>query len=149
MAHERLGAVSTMTTDASVAPERKRATVLLVEDDAVVRATLTEALREAGYRVLEAEDAKQARAFFQSKEPVAVLVSDVSLPGVSGIALARWAAESRPRVKIIMISGYPDKAGDAAKVGYFLQKPFRAERLVSLVNALLEDGPSAPSRRGH
>ena len=138
-----------MNTDAPVAPDQKRATILLVEDDAAVRATLARALLEAGYHVLEAEDAKAARGLLQGKEPIALLVADVSLPGVSGLALARWVGETAPQVKIIMISGHPDQAGDAAKVGYFLQKPFRAERLVSLANALLDTGPSVPTRRGH
>jgi two-component system cell cycle sensor histidine kinase/response regulator CckA len=138
-----------MTTDASVAPEKKRATILLAEDEKLFRTGLADALADAGYRVLEADDAKQARTLFQDNAPVAVLIADVSLPGVNGITLARWAAEATPRLKVIMISSRPDRAGDAAKVGYFLQKPFRGERLVSLVNALLDEDPAAPIRRGH
>jgi two-component system, response regulator PdtaR len=117
------------------------AAVLLVEEDGLLRMSLSDAFSEAGYRTLEAGDAKQARDLFEAGELIALMVSDVHLTGMSGLALARWATEASPRVKIIMISRAPDVAGDAAKVGYFLQKPFTPERLLSLVHGVLAPGP--------
>jgi DNA-binding NtrC family response regulator len=116
-------------------------TILLVEDEALIRMALADCLSDAGYRVLEADDPKQARTIVRAGARIALLISDVNLRGMNGIALAREMAQEVPELKIVVISGEPANAAPAAKLGYFLHKPFRPERLVSLVHGLLGPAP--------
>ncbi len=129
---------SVATAQADVAPSGPRTgTVLLVEDDEFIRETLAELLGVSGHVVLQAFDAPSALAALAA-HPVDVLVTDVGLPRVSGIELARDALARRPQLSVIFATGDPrgpSKAGfDAAKV---LVKPFSPEDLETAVaNAL-------------
>jgi len=104
-------------------------TVLLVEDDEFIRETLAELLGAAGHVVVQARDAPGALVALDT-HGVDVLVTDVGLPGVSGIALARDALARQPRLAVIFATGDPRgpaNAGlDAASV---LLKPFTPEDL--------------------
>src|SRR5471030_1880970 len=82
--------------------------VLVVEDDVLARMCASEMFSDAGYRVLEAEHADEALRFFETGEDIAVLFTDVSMPGsISGSDLARHVAEQWPMVGIIIVSGRP------------------------------------------
>ena len=117
--------------------------VLLVEDDSVVRHMTGRALREYGYRVVEADGGHQAlEALKRNHLDVALLISDVVLPGMDGPDLARRASELRPGLPVLFISGYTDE--DVVRRGLveaghpFLQKPFTPEALVTAVADLLK-----------
>ena len=112
-------------------------TVLLVEDDDFIRETLAELLGTSGHAVLQASDAPSALAALAA-HPVDVLVTDVGLPRVSGLELARDALARHPHLAVIFATGdprAPARAGlDAAAV---LVKPFAPEDLETAVaNAL-------------
>jgi CheY-like chemotaxis protein len=82
--------------------------VLIVEDDVLARMGASDMFLDAGYRVLEAEHADEALRFFETGEDIAVLFTDVSMPGsMSGSDLARQVAERWPMVGIIIVSGRP------------------------------------------
>ena len=114
-------------------------TVLLVEDDEFIRETLAELLGVSGHVVLQASDASSALAAMDA-HPVDVMVTDVGLPKVSGIELARDALARQPRLAVIFATGDPGgpaKAGvDAAAV---LVKPFSPEDLETAVANALND----------
>ena len=115
-------------------------TVLLVEDDEFIRETLAELLGVSGHVVLQAFDAPSALAALAA-HPVDVMVTDVGLPKVSGIDLARDALARQPALSVIFATGDPrgpSKAGfDAATV---LVKPFSPEDLETAVaNALADE----------
>jgi PAS domain S-box-containing protein len=126
------------------------ATVLLVEDEEIIREFTAEALRELGYRVIEAEDGPDGlhalRKSLRSPEETAVklLVTDVGLPGgLNGRQLADAARELVPELPILLISGY---AGDAMKQQTplgpdmaMLSKPFALEVLAEKVRAIIGD----------
>jgi PAS domain S-box-containing protein len=130
------------------APAVAPATVLLVEDEEIIREFTAEALRELGYRVIEAEDGPDGlHALRQSlRSPgnteVKLLVTDVGLPGgLNGRQLANAARELVPRLPVLLISGY---AGDAArKPGPLgpdmplLSKPFALEALAEKVRSII------------
>ncbi len=103
-------------------------TILLVEDDAAVRELAARALREVGYRVLEAGDGTAALAL--AGEPLGaidLLLTDVVMPGQSGGALASELRRTRPSLPVLFISGYPDdtvRAGVEESEASFLAKPF-------------------------
>ncbi|MBW8268996.1 PAS domain S-box protein [Caldovatus aquaticus] len=103
--------------DAAAAAEAARRaggtaeTVLVVEDDPAVRATVSEMLRDLGYRVLAAPDGAAALALLEGGAPIAVLFSDVVMPGpVRAPELARRAREMRPGIAVLFTSGYTENS---------------------------------------
>ncbi len=111
--------------------------ILLVDDTSEVRCALSQSLRAEGYVVLEASSAAEAleRA---DKASFDVLVSDVVMPGLSGIELARQLLSARPELPVLLISG-DLRHHDLALPGgvEFLQKPFDAPRLIARIESLL------------
>ncbi len=121
-------------------PAARVGTVLLVEDDEFIRETLAELLGVSGHVVLQAQDAASALAALAA-HPVDVLVTDIGLPKVSGIDLARDALARLPRLAVIFATGDP---GAPARAGLepaaVLVKPFSPEDLeLAVTNAL--NGP--------
>jgi nitrogen-specific signal transduction histidine kinase len=86
------------------------ATVLVVEDEEIVRSLIVEVLEDIGYRVLEAADGPAGLAILQSPEPIALLITDVGLPGMNGRQLADAGRERRPGLKTMFITGYAESA---------------------------------------
>jgi signal transduction histidine kinase/DNA-binding NarL/FixJ family response regulator len=113
------------------------ATVLLVEDDEFIRETLAELLGASGSVVLQAHDAASALAALAA-HPVDVLVTDVGLPKVSGIELAREALARQPRLAVIFATGDPGSvARSGVEAAGMLVKPFSPEDLeLAVANAL-------------
>jgi CheY-like chemotaxis protein len=117
-------------------------TVLVVDDEPVVRAMMTRSLREAGYLVLEAENGPSAIAVAaQHPGPIDALVTDLAMPGMRGRELARTLATARPGLRVLFVSGF---AGDEVeRLGLleagrpFLSKPYSPEMLVERVRELL------------
>jgi PAS domain S-box-containing protein len=108
-------------------------TVLVVEDEPVVRGVIIEMLQDQGYRVLEAVDGPSGLRILRLIQRVDLLVTDVGLPGMNGRQLADQARESRPDLKVLFITGY---AENAAIADGFLQpgmemitKPFDLDNL--------------------
>ncbi len=125
--------------------------ILVVEDEEMVRRMAGRALKDAGYRVLEAASARQALDLLaDTNELCRLVVVDVVMPGMSGRELAAKIEELRPGVPSLFISGYTDsdilRRGLLEPDAAFLPKPFTAEALVRAVQARL-DGP-APAHAG-
>jgi len=120
----------------------KQATILLVEDEALVREAMFETLVWAGYRVLKAGNAAEARAAFRRcKRVVELLVTDVVLPDQNGKDLAEGLREICPDLRAILISGYPEHAvtrqASIEDGMLYLPKPFSADSLVQKVRLAL------------
>jgi DNA-binding NtrC family response regulator len=117
-----------------------RRTVLLVDDDQRVRETIRMMLERAGHRVVEAASAEDAINQFSAMESVDLLVSDLQMPGLSGLELFDRLVERRPSLRVLFISGAaspPDLATIARKGAAFLEKPFSAEMLANKVHEAL------------
>ena len=117
-----------------------RRTVLLVDDDQRVRETIRMMLERAGHRVVEAESAEDAINQFNTMESVDLLVSDLQMPGRSGLELFDRLVERLPSLRVLFISGAaspPDLATIARKGAAFLEKPFSAETLANKVHEVL------------
>jgi signal transduction histidine kinase/ActR/RegA family two-component response regulator len=116
-------------------------TVLLAEDDAQVRAITAEALREAGFRVLAAQDGAEALELLRNSGPVDLLFSDVMMPGgMSGLDLARGAATLQPGIAVLLASGHAAESfAQAAAAGGWelLPKPYDLDDLVRRVTLRL------------
>jgi len=116
--------------------------ILLVEDNAEVRAYSAAVLAELGYRVLEAADADAALAILGSGAPVDLLFTDVVLPGRSGRDLAASAAELRPGLKVLFTTGYSRNAivhhGRLDGGVQLISKPFTFDQLAARVRDVLD-----------
>jgi signal transduction histidine kinase/ActR/RegA family two-component response regulator len=125
------------------APHHQRAeTVLLVEDEAVVRQVTRRMLASEGYNVLTAANADAARALFDAHgDAISLMITDVVMPGDSGLTLAAALRSRSPDVSVIFISGYPDaELPEGVKPNTrddFLQKPFTGAQLLARVESRL------------
>jgi PAS domain S-box-containing protein len=120
-----------------------RETVLLVEDEALVRTVLKKALVGAGYRVLEAANAEEASLVHQQAGgTIQALVTDVVMPGKTGLELARQLTGSQPALKVLYMSGYAPNAPELAfgvdQGVAFLQKPITPPQLLSTLRGILD-----------
>jgi len=130
---------------APVSRDLAGATVLLVEDDALIRANTAEMLQEAGCVVVDAASAEEAMAALHTA-PVDVLVTDLNLPGHSGAELAQRAREMRGSIGIVFATGDGHRAAEAAAIGdVVLPKPYAAARLTQAVRAALDAKGVQPS----
>lgn len=116
------------------------ATILVVDDDDPVRVMLARLLRTQGYTVVQAAHANEARTQLDAKRPDLV-ISDIVMPGESGIELRRRIMERWPGLPVILISGYSSEgpAEFAARTPdtIFVQKPFAADQFLALVEQTL------------
>jgi len=118
-------------------------TVLVVEDDRLVRGTTVALLRARGYRVLEASGAADALARLEAEPgPCHLLLTDVVMPGLSGPQLAERVRTLRPETRVLFTSGYADDAVVRSGVSRgevdLLQKPYTAEALARKVRAVID-----------
>ena len=128
---------------ALVAAAPGRETVLVVEDERAVRLLEAEVLTAQGYRVLVAGDAQEALALEERcQEPIALLVTDVVMPGRSGRELAQEFLRRRPETRVLYVSGYANDAfvgrGLLEARTWFLQKPFTPEVLAHKMRDILD-----------
>jgi DNA-binding response OmpR family regulator len=125
----------------SAANEDVAPTVLVVEDEVLVRLALADYLRDCGLRVFEAYDVDEAKAILESNAGVDVVFSDVQLRGAQdGFALARWTREHHPGVQIILTSGWAgaaDKARALCHEGSVMDKPYEHEAVLQRIQDLL------------
>ncbi len=125
------------------APSAGDGIVLLVEDEAPVRAFASRALQLRGYTVIEAEDAEEALSILEDDGlHVDLFLSDVVMPGMDGPTWVRQAHKSRPDTNVIFMSGYSEE-GRAEKQSripnsVFLPKPFSLHQLTTLVHKQLQ-----------
>jgi len=117
-------------------------TILLVEDEDAVRMFGTRALKNKGYKVIEARSGEQALDVLRSEQGIDVLISDVVMPGMDGVTLAKLVRMERPLIKLILISGYSE---DVARNGidpdagiHFLPKPFSLKQLAETVKRVMD-----------
>ncbi|WP_341208168.1 PAS domain-containing protein [uncultured Sphingomonas sp.] len=118
-------------------PTSERRTILLVEDDMLIRSATAEVLQEAGHVVVDAASAEEAMAALQTA-PIDVLVTDVHLPGSSGLELASRAAELHPGIRIVVASGDIGAVEVQEPNMHLLAKPYGARELLALLDVEAE-----------
>jgi signal transduction histidine kinase len=110
--------------------------ILVVDDDAAVRWVTVECLRDAGYRVAEADSGSAALALLERDDPCDLVVMDQVMPGLSGRDTVRLARRARPELKVLFVSGYA--AWEGADGDIWLQKPFKTQALAEAVSRALQ-----------
>ncbi len=124
-------------------------TVMVVEDDAGVRALIVQILRESGYVVVEIQHPGEALLIAERQpESIDLLIADVIMPHMNGPELAKRLSRRQKDMKILFVSGYASESfaehGVRFGIERFLQKPFSPDRLASRVRLLLDSGSSDP-----
>ncbi|AWB22264.1 PAS domain S-box protein [Methylobacterium currus] len=117
-------------------------TVLVVEDDATVRALIGETLTDLGYRVIEAPDGQTGLRLLEAPGRIDLVVSDVGLPGLNGRRMVDEALAARPNLRVLFITGYAENAafgnGHLAPGMRMITKPFAIEVFAAKVRAMIE-----------
>ena len=133
-----------MTDDPSVAaPDAARLRVLVVEDDPAALASMLETMQVLGHWAAGVSSAEVARDRYLDGA-FDVLVTDVGLPALSGLDLARGLLAGRAGLKVIFVTGYPPPAEPIAGTQW-IQKPFTFEQLEAALDAVAADLPSRPA----
>ncbi len=119
--------------------------ILVVDDEASVLEVTKQTLAMYGYNILSASDGTDAVALYaQHKDEIDLVVSDILMPTLDGVMMARTLLRMNPYVKIILTSGHkidePPSSQDDLKIEAFLQKPYTAEYLLKIVHDVLSRG---------
>jgi two-component system, NtrC family, response regulator AtoC len=122
------------------------ARVLIVDDEALIRWSLSERLSGAGYAVCDAGDGAAALQYFRDGEsPIDLVVLDLKLPDTDGVTLLKEIKRLRPTCRMILMTafGSPDALAEARRQGVFevLPKPFNLDRMVTTVEQALLQSP--------
>jgi|SRR5579862_4059274 len=115
-----------MSALAQILPQAERTspTILIAEDEVLVRGVVAEHLRDAGFHVIEASNAAEAVDVMRSGEAVDLVFTDIAMPGImNGVMLARWIYLHRPDVPVVLASGSAETARAIPNVRLFL-KPY-------------------------
>ena len=110
--------------------------ILVVEDETLVRLVANECLTEAGFRVLEARDGQEALTILSAQPNVQALVSDIRMPNLDGVSLAKLVRERWPEIGIVLTSAELRPVGTPADIA-FLPKPYREAKLIQAVRAAI------------
>src|SRR4029079_14921293 len=113
------------------------ARVLVVDDDDAFRYATVKMLADAGCKAVEAPDYRQALEILDDKQPLALLVMDIMVPGVNGFALARMARMRHRDLKVIYVSGFDVPTNEA--IGPVLRKPIDGDALMDEIRKALAD----------
>jgi len=110
--------------------------ILVVEDSKRLQPLIIHILESGGYQVLVAEDARTAMEMLTSRPDVRLMLTDVMLPQMTGLELARLARAKRPQLKVLYMSGFDSELGEGLQ---FIQKPFTPDSLLDKIAAMLGD----------
>ena len=133
--------MSTSSTHLSAEADIPLQTILVVEDEVLIRLVIAEYLRECGYRVHEAVSAEEAILILQAPEvSIDIVFSDVEMPGgMDGFGLARWIRAHMPQTEVILTSGAErsaDIAGTLCEAGPLMKKPYHTQEVVDRIRQL-------------
>jgi len=138
---QRLLAGGSMTTTEETAATKP--IVLVVEDEVLVRMLACEILADGGFDNLEAVNAQEALVLIDARPDIAVMFTDVDMPGeINGLGLAHLVAMRAPHVKILVTSGAAAlRAGDLPAGARFVRKPYSPSTLLDLLAEMLAPAP--------
>ena len=132
-------------------PERNR-TILVVDDEDIVRALVARSLREGGYQVLQASHGAVAIGLLELRaQAVSLVICDLVMPILGGREVSDWMKQHCPKLPLLFISGYPRAYLEAHHLYDpaipMLRKPFLPSKLLETVEELVAGGPTPGHRR--
>jgi DNA-binding NtrC family response regulator len=119
-------------------PQHGRLTILVVEDDILLRMTVTDELRKQGFNVAEAANTDEALSIIQSGVPVNLVLTEIDMTGTQASAnLAGTIRTDYPDMRLVIASGHPIETQFDHEVDGFFQKPYDVSKVVDFIKALL------------
>lgn len=113
--------------------------LLLVEDEFLIRLTLSEVLADDGFDVVEAEDGDAALALLEDQDDIAMMLTDIQLPGgFDGNALAKKVRLTRPSLPVIFMSGRNHDTASSNPLDTYVNKPYSPSALSATVRRILD-----------
>lgn len=118
-------------------------TVLIVEDEPIVRSLIVEVVSDLGYATIEAHDGRTGLAMLQKDSPIDLIITDLGLPDFNGRQIAEAGRVERPALKVLFVTGY-DRHNATQEFGTLdpgmaiLSKPFTIDQLIARVQALMK-----------
>jgi two-component system, response regulator PdtaR len=124
-------------------------TILIVEDDQLLKLLTVDILEESGFATLEANNADEAIAILAARPDIAMLLTDVNMPGsMDGLKLAQTVHARWPHIKIVVASARGDVSpADMPDGSRFFRKPYRADAMVAAIHSLIGPGSQASGNR--
>ena len=120
-------------------PPRGTETLLVVDDEDLVRRTTAQIFADLGYQVLEAENGLQGlEVFGRHREELSLVLLDLSMPGLAGREVLRQLKAQAPRLKVIVFTGYIADPGEFAGRAELVEKPFSLRQLATVVRRILD-----------
>ena len=121
----------------------KKAVILVVEDEALIRIGAVQMLEEAGFAAVEASNAGDAIRILDLRSDIRAVFTDINLPGtLDGMRLARLVRRRWPPIHLILTSGLVSpKEGELPANGRFIRKPYETEHVIATIRELLELNP--------
>ena len=117
--------------------KRSRHAVLVVEDDQLLKLLTVDFVKAAGFVALNAENADEAVAILEARSDIALVLTDINMPGsMDGLKLAHAVRERWPPIKIIVVSSQAPK-GALPKDSRFFVKPYHGEKMISEIHSLI------------
>lgn len=119
----------------------ERYAILIVEDEALLRMHAADIVEEAGFIPIEATNADEAIAILESRSDIALLFTDVNMPGsMDGLKLAHAVRDRWPPIKIVIVSGHLQVSeNELPSDSRFFGKPFETDRMIVELRALIAD----------
>ena len=139
---EHAGSVSQERTARAHETAADSAKVLVVEDDPAIRKLIRRALENAGFTVRAAEDGAVAMLEVERDPDIDLIVTDLMLPGMTGIEVISRSTQINPRIKSVLISGYSSEDFVLSSEISFLEKPFTPDELLTVVRRILDSRPA-------
>lgn len=130
-----------MTELETTQPPPAGATILVVDDDALIAMNTVDMLTELGHRVLEAYSGPEALAILEAGQAVDAIITDYSMPGMTGVELALQARRLLPEVPVLLATGHADLEDEGGLALPRIGKPFDEYRLAEIVNRMLGTAP--------
>jgi len=135
--------VDAMDGQHTESPDGGSETLLVVEDEGVVRSLIVELLQRFGYEVLQAETAREALELCAGHDGrIDLLVTDVVMPGMDGVELAEAVTTMKPDIEVLYVSGYTDRnlafRGRVEEDVRYLQKPFDVQEFIAVIREILD-----------
>jgi CheY-like chemotaxis protein len=123
-------------------------TVLVVEDDEILRMCAANVIADAGFTPIEAANADEAIAILESRSDIALLFTDIQMPGsMDGLGLTRTVQERWPAIKIILVSGRAELSElDRPANSRFFQKPFTTRQIIQGLQDMIQSGEVQPAQ---
>lgn len=121
-------------------PKRGHATILVVDDETMIRNIVTWTLKRRGFAVLQASDGVDGLQSFEAHREIDLVLSDIVMPELDGVGMVRALRDRRPEVPVLFMSGYTGHQGPALEPGdleRLLPKPFTPTELVERIEQVL------------